>query len=462
VEKNHGEPVGGYPDGVGLKDRLRKDPGAPASPSDSMASSGQPRPSRHLARRFLTWVLVVLFALLTPLTLTAAWAVKTLTNTDAYVSTMQPIVTDPVVQGYIAHRATNTLFDQINVEKKVKDALPKSAGFAAAPITAQLKQFTNKQILKIVSSTWFANLWERENRFTQSQALAILQGNPSPKSTKARELVVDLTPTLVQAIDSLNKKGVTFFNPLKTHLQNTHSLTLQLFSSKQVKQVQGFFRIAIAGRLVLMIVTPLVGLAAIALSLRRRRTAFRVMIAGIVGTLFLAVGLTVGEQIFVTSVPLDAQLFATHLVNIMIRNLRSTFYTAITFFALGAVVLWLFGDTQWAKAGRTALRSGAKQAGETVDQARKSEAARKLVAGVVRSGRSVGTSPVFYRWIGAIVAAIFIITTHTIAGVWWIIALEVLYQLGIIALERWVQSTDPQEMTQIEGPAPKEPSELKS
>ena len=433
---------------------LKPDPGAPVSPKAIPDGTGAPRPKRHLFRRILTWVLVVLFAVMTPLALTSAWAVKTLTNTQRYVDTMQPLVKDPVIQEAVAKRATNVLFEKINVQQRISTSVPAVGKFIAAPLTAELKTFANKEILKLVSSTWFANLWEKENRYTQQQALAVLTGKPSPQVSTAKNLIVNLTPSLIKAIDELDQRGVTVFNPLKSHLEGTRTLTLKLVNDKQVKQVQTFFKIAVDARTAILILTPLLGIAAIAVAVRRRRAAFRVLLAGAIGCLVLAFGLTLAKQAFITSVPAESQLAAQHIFDTLIRYLRDTLHWAIVLFVIGAIIMWIVGDTSWAIATRRAVVGGSKQIGGAVDEARKSETAARVVAWIVAAGRYVGRTPVPFRWIGAIVAAIFVLISRTAAGLWWTIILLALYQGGIVLLERWVKQPGSAELVQGESHEP--------
>ena len=420
-------------------DELKVDPGAPPAPGGPAL---EPRPSRHRIRRITTWFLIVLFAILTPITVTAGWAVRTLTDTNRYVATMQPLITDPVVQNYVATKATNTLFEQVNVQRKITDALPSSSSFLAAPITAQLKQFTNKEMLRLVSSKWFAQLWERENRFTHSAAIAVLTGKPSPQVSNTRQLIIDITPTLVQAIDNLDKQGITIFNPLKDHLQNNKSLSLQLFNSKQVKTVQSFFHLAILLRVILLVGTPLVGLAAIAFSVRRRRTAFRVMVAGAIGAITLSVGLTAAKAFFVAQAPTLGQLFAAQIFAIMTRYLTASLHWVIVAFVVGAVFFWIIGDTAWAMTLRKSLVGGSKQLSQTADQIRRSEKTAQVLAEGKKAARYIGRTVVPFRWGGAILAAILVVRANTTGSVLWILVDLALYQVALSLLERWAKASD--------------------
>src|ERR1700728_2665523 len=88
----------------------------------------------HLPRRISAWVLVVLAAILIPVSVISVWAINTVTNTDKYVETMAPLATNPVIQQGLATRATDALFSTQIVQDKVTQALPKSAKPLVAPL----------------------------------------------------------------------------------------------------------------------------------------------------------------------------------------------------------------------------------------------------------------------------------------------------------------------------------------
>ena len=410
---------------------LQPDPGAPGAVAPAPAD----KKSRHIVRRTVTWILVVLFALLTPITLTSAWAVKTVTNTDRYVATLQPLAEDPVVTNYIADRATNELFDQLDVQKQIAGVLPKAGAAIAAPLTAQLKTYTDAQMRKLLSSQWFRDFWKKENTYTQGTAVAILTGKNPPPVSKTRAVVIGLSPVLIQAIDDLNAKGVTVFNPIRDELKTNQTLTLKLYSNKQVKMVQKYFNLAISLRVLLLIVTPLIGLAAIACSVDRRRGAIRTLLGGIAGILVLYAGLTWLRNEFISAAPVDAQMFAQHLWDAMLRFLRSTMNLTLFLFVAAVLVLWLMGNSPWAVAVRRTVGGGSKKLGDKATDIYRSEATAKAIAKagdvVSRSSAYVQANLVSMRWAGVVVAAVFLFFTSSTSGLVWILILLAIYQAVI-------------------------------
>ena len=411
---------------------LKVDQGAPKAPSTPEVPT-----KRHRPRRIITWVLVILFTILTPITLVSAWAVRTVTDTNRYVATMQPLATDPVITNFVADKATNEIFSQFHIQQQIANVLPIKADFIAAPITAQLKSFTQTQLRKVTSSQWFANLWEKENHYTQGAAIAILTGKEKSKFQQVQGLGVQLRPVLLQGIDALDARGVTVFNPLKTQLQNKTGLKFELIATKQVSKAQFFFNLAIELRWALLIGTPIIGLAAIAVAVQRRRAAFLVALGGVVGCLLGIVATTFARQAFINAVNPDTQLVATHVFDILFRYLKGLIHWTLLVFVLLALFFWLIGDSTWAVAVRGAARKGSKAIGGAAEQAAHSDAAAKAIVSLERAAAFVARTQAPFRWAGAIIAALFILSNRTIASMIWTLIFLGLYQVLVSVVAWW-------------------------
>ena len=59
------------------------------------------------------------------------WAHRTLLNTGTFVGTVGPVFKDPAVASAVAARATDELFTELNLQARLRDALPPKASFAA-------------------------------------------------------------------------------------------------------------------------------------------------------------------------------------------------------------------------------------------------------------------------------------------------------------------------------------------
>src|SRR6516162_1843873 len=142
------------------------EPGQEAAAPAAVGDDDGPQKKRPRARRtrgVIAWVLVVLASLLIPISVLAAWAITTVTDTDQYVATMAPLARNEVVTQHLATKATDALFSTHVVENKVTDALPPKAQPIVQPIVTQVKSYVNGVALKVFQSEQFGRLFDKLN-----------------------------------------------------------------------------------------------------------------------------------------------------------------------------------------------------------------------------------------------------------------------------------------------------------
>ena len=113
------------------------------------------KPRRRRVRRSVVGVLVALSCLLVLLSTTEVWAHRTLLNTPTFVGTVAPVLNNPAVTSAVAVRATDELFTELNLQARLKDALPPKASFAAAPVVNATKGFVAGQLANVLASRQF-------------------------------------------------------------------------------------------------------------------------------------------------------------------------------------------------------------------------------------------------------------------------------------------------------------------
>ena len=117
------------------------------------------KPRRRRIRRSVVGVLVALSCLLVLLSTTEVWAHRTLLNTPTFVGTVAPVFQDPAVASAVAARATDELFTELNLQARLKDALPPKASFAAVPVTNATKGFVAGELTNVLTSPQFQAIW---------------------------------------------------------------------------------------------------------------------------------------------------------------------------------------------------------------------------------------------------------------------------------------------------------------
>jgi hypothetical protein len=163
------------------------------------------KPRRRRIRRSVVGLLVALSCLLVLLSTTEVWAHRTLLNTGAFVGTVAPVFEDPAVASAVAARATDELFTELNVQARLRDALPPRASFAAVPVTNATKGFVADQLTKVLSSSQFQAVWTAALTSTHQQLVAVLRGqNTAAVSTSGGYIVLNTVPVINQALGKVS------------------------------------------------------------------------------------------------------------------------------------------------------------------------------------------------------------------------------------------------------------------
>jgi hypothetical protein len=206
------------------------------------------------ARRRRTWprtvvgyVLVLLAALLAPLSVVAVWARSEIGDTDRYVQTVEPLASDPAVQAAVTTQLTNLVFQYLDVQSVTQQAIDAIAsgdrvppGLAArldglvVPITNGVRNFTQDQIGSLVRSDAFATAWVTANRAAHTAVVAALSGDTGAGVTIANNAVtVNLAPFLGEVKQRLVDQGFSLASRIPAV-----NAQFTIFESEDISKVQ--------------------------------------------------------------------------------------------------------------------------------------------------------------------------------------------------------------------------------
>ena len=250
----------------------------------------------------LAAALVVLFAILLPVTITATWAHRTVVNTDAYVATVTPIAASPEVQAAVSREVTNEIYAALNPQQIIASALPPKAAALAGPLANGARGYLQDGINKILASPKFQQLWVSANRFAHAQLITVLNGDSKALRTTDGQVVLNLVPLLNEALKNVQTRASALLGKditlpaisgstipaaacqkIATAIRRPLPPTcgqIPLFKASALTQAQHAFRAFNRLVLLLLIITPLVFIAALWASPRRRRTLLQLTIGG--------------------------------------------------------------------------------------------------------------------------------------------------------------------------------------
>ena len=415
--------------------------------ADGAASASTPEaptkkaPRAPRTRRISAWVLVVLASLLIPVSVISVWAIRTVTVTDKYVSTMAPLARDPVIVDHLAHKATDALFSTHIVQDKVTAALPTKAKPIVQPLVNQLQNYVYQLALKVFESPRFGHVWDTLNEHSHQAVIDVLSGKQSAltkRIEKGGKIVVNVTPELNTVISEANAHGIPYFNPLKPILSKGNSLGVVIVSRDQVSKFSALFNLIVTLKWAIPIISLVLGILAVVIALERRKTLLRLAIGVALVALLLLAGLSLGRITFLNQAADHSfnRQVAAAVWDTILRYLKTDLRWTILIAVLVALGCWLAGPARYAVWVRSTCAKGGRWVAE---QARAvTSGAGRAAAGSERARRS-GAWVLEHlnglRIFGIVIAALFVVFGGNLTG--WsllVILLLLALYLGLVQL----------------------------
>jgi hypothetical protein len=249
--------------------------------------------------------LVVLFAILLPVSYVVTWAHYVVLTNRGFEKTVVPIGTDPAVTSAVAATITDQIFTSLNPQQAVANALPPKAGFLAGPITNAARGYVQDGVTKALQSSQFQALWKQAVDFAHEQLLSVLKGDSKAVSTTNGQVVLNLVPLFNAALQNLegfisgvvgkpvqvpsisaNEPPAAACQKIGAALDRPVSNTcgqIPLFPADKLTQARHVVRIFNGVMVLLLVLTAVVAALALWLSRRRRRTLLQLSAGGLLG-----------------------------------------------------------------------------------------------------------------------------------------------------------------------------------
>ena len=392
-------------------------------------TAATPTPAkRRIGVRSIAAVLALILGLgLLPLGTVTYWGHRTVTDTERYLETMQPLAYDEDVQNSLSVFITDKIEEQIDPEALVNQVF---AGLieeypslkALVPIVAGAIDSLIAQVVdRLVRSDQFKQLWDLANTAAQKSLMAILEGrDDGPVSLQGDEVVLDISVLVDQVKQGLVDQGFSAAANINVPQADRQIVLLEAPQLAQIRTIYSFTSPVAAG---LVFIAILLLVLAVVLARRRPRMTAWAGGGAAVGGGLLVVGLGVGQTAFVNTLegtPFEkaSQTFYDQLLKFLYNGAYSLIVLGIIVFAVG---LYLCG-ARWAAELRATVNNLAD------------DIAGNIPAGpIVSSGAWVAAHA---RWLRVAVAVIFTIIVVigndlSVARTIWA-ALIALVLLGVI------------------------------
>jgi hypothetical protein len=335
---------------------------------------------RHRLRAIAAVVAVVVAVASFAVALPGAWARRTITDTDTYLSVVDPLASDPAVQEALAREITTAVFTAVDVQQKVTEVLTKRAPqltFLAGPITESVQGFVQDQVETVLASDQFRTVWDQANRIVQSQLVAVLRGDSDVLTVQNGQVVLNYLPIVNQVLAQLSGTLSTLLNRQITlpaitadtvpaeataKLEAALGVTLPptfgqvvVYKTDVLTQVQDGVKIAQRGLYAAIALLLISLILAIVVSTHRRRTILQLAVAIAVVTVIerrLAIG-SVND--LVAQIPAENQAAARSVADALVQWFLQ--YSVVFLWAalITIVVALVSGPYAWAVWFRAAV-----------------------------------------------------------------------------------------------------------
>ena len=382
--------LAGMSDGTASSSSAGTPPGTTNGASATYTQSPVTR-KKWRARSYVSLVLFIVAALLTPIAVIGHWGHQTIANPDQYISTVAPLAEDPDIQQAVADVVSDAIIQQIDTGNLASGLLgafipnERLSDLLSGPIKIGIDGLIRGGVERFVTSSAFQEAWVKINEAAQRGFIAALSGDPTgPVQFEGDDLVLNISTLLQQVQQSLVDDGIEIAGAVT--IPETDAQVV-LLDSPALAQARAIYGLASPILSVILLLTAALFTLSVLLATRRARTTVAVGITVMAWSIALNYGLGIAEDSFVNA-----------FQDTLFEQAATTFYNQLLVYLLlavqgllllGAVVIvlgWFCGNTRAAVSVRGSIDSGLVQIGQ------------RLPASFAAIGRPIREYAPFVRW----------------------------------------------------------------
>ncbi|MFB8024569.1 MULTISPECIES: hypothetical protein [unclassified Streptomyces] len=263
----------------------------------------------------LSAALLVLLAVLVPLSALSAWVDLELDDTDRYLAAVSPLASDADVQDTVATLVTDEAMKNID----------------AGPLQETVRKFLHETALSFTTTEAFQRVWDSANRAAHQAVTDSLHGDDGQAVT------IDLAPVIEEVKKELVSSGVPFADQIP--VQETSITVLPADRADDLRSSFQWLRYCsvwpAVGTVVLLVLV--LGLSLVRGGLRAFMTTAAVVGGGLVlGAALLRIAVAVGRDRVLDEVPGTDEDGASAVFDALTSSLRTTAWIVLL---VGAVLV---------------------------------------------------------------------------------------------------------------------------
>jgi hypothetical protein len=328
----------------------------------------KPTDRRVLWRTATSAVLITLACLLAPLSATAVWASRQVSDTDRYLETVAPLADDPAIQSTIADAVTREIFAAVDLQAITTETLdaisrqgvpPRVAANLQAlsgPLANGIQGFVRGQVDNLVASPQFATVWRQANQTAHTELVNLLEGNQGGALSAQNDTVtLNLAPIIAQVKEQLVASGFSLADRIPVV-----DKSIVLVQSDGVTKAQGVYRLLNT----LGVWLPLISLFLLAAGVYVARDHRRALLLGALGflgaMLALGVALAVGRGLYLNALPAEviSRDAGGRIFDTLVQYLRYSLRAVAVLALIVALAAFFTGPSVSAVRTRAVLKNG--------------------------------------------------------------------------------------------------------
>jgi hypothetical protein len=362
------------------------------------------RGSRHLTRRVVAGVLVVISCLSFLAGGVGIWASRSFLDTDVWVDRVGPLADNPDVQEALSARITSEIMQVVDPQTLFQEALPERGQILAVPLSGAVEGFVGDQVDNFVAGDAFADIWVGVNRQAHQAAVKVLRGESDAVTAGDETVTLNLVPVINRVLASITSASPELFGrsidipdvqidevPTKAidAINNTFGTDLPddfgqitVYDGGELEEIQD--AVALFDRIVWIsvVVFVLSTVGAFAASVNRRRTFYELAIPWILILLLLRRGAVRAQDQVLDLVPPKGSVPAVRATtDALLSGLFDGTRILVWILVVALAVVWVTGPTDRAGAlRRRAASAAAAVAGAASERSNDPATATWLIA----------------------------------------------------------------------------------
>jgi hypothetical protein len=375
------DPVRAEDDGppAAVDDEERFPAAEPGSPGGSNVTGTKAR-KQGKVRTVLIVLLVVLTSLSVVIAATAAWAHRTVFDTDAWLEIVGPLPQERGVADAAAQFVVKQVGEVANLEGAVRDALPDQLDPLIGVVADRVRTLVQTQLTTFVASDTFHDAWVAVNRAAHDAAIRVLRGESTRLVTgPGGEVSLNLVPLVYRGLEFLQDR-VSFVlrghtvptgvDPVNDPQGAVAALSAEfgrslppdfaqpvVFKSESLAAAQKAVRLFDTLFIVALLLPLVLAAIAILLSRRRRRTVIQLAVGAGLAVILAAAVVRRLEENLVDAVKNESgrEAFRDTLAA-AVHGLKVLLVATLIVGAVVAIVAYLAGRPRWLVRSAEAVR----------------------------------------------------------------------------------------------------------